>query len=261
MSHRASHWLAELPPEGITNGAFRVLFHLCDAHNSKRPPETACFPSQEALRAATGLSNGGLNKALNDIEAAGLMRRRRTRNQDGTRGSTYYILGCDVDLAQHPTPQNGDGANSTFGGQPTPLSGMNQLHSSGVEPVSEPVREPVIPQTPIKSDLFEVGKPTSTKRPSEKNDEEAMSILSQVCSPPVAREFVAHRREMKKPITPRSARAMAGKVKSHPNPDAVFNESIANGWQGIFPEKIKSGGQGNVGNRAKNWFAAAMSAE
>ena len=65
MSHKASHWLATIPADAINASAFRVLFHLCDAHNSQRDPETACFPSQEKLRASTGLSNGGLNNALN----------------------------------------------------------------------------------------------------------------------------------------------------------------------------------------------------
>ena len=114
MSHKASHWLAEIPPALLKDSDFRVLFHLCDAHNSKRDPQTACFPGQALLREATGLSNGGLNNALNRIEGAGLMRRRRTRNLDGTKGPTYYILGCDFDEAQ-PTPQNGVGENGEHG--------------------------------------------------------------------------------------------------------------------------------------------------
>jgi DNA-binding MarR family transcriptional regulator len=164
MSHKASHWLATIPAEAISASAFRVLFHLCDAHNSQRDPETACFPSQEKLRASTGLSNGGLNNALNALEAANLIRRRRTRNADGTRGPTYYILGCDRDLSQEPPPENGDGekaaefcapagdkvvekaaANSKSGRKPSPNSGVNQLHQGGDEPVIDPVKkEPVI---------------------------------------------------------------------------------------------------------------------
>ena len=155
MSHKASHWLAEVPADRINSGAFRVLFHLCDAHNSKRAPETACFPSQERLREATGLSNGGLNNALNSLERAGLIRRRRTRAADGTKGPTFYILACDEDIA--PTPESGDGekpeeagessdapkpANSTLRGKPSPLSGPNHLHSTGDKPVKEPLKEP-----------------------------------------------------------------------------------------------------------------------
>lgn len=142
MSHKASHWLADLPADSLNASAFRVLFHLCDAHNSKRDPETACFPSQEQLRVATGLSNGGLNNALNAIEAAGFFVRNRTRNADGTRGPTYYILGCDADLCGYPTPNNGDGSNSNPEAKPSPIQAPNHLHSSGVEPVIEPVNEP-----------------------------------------------------------------------------------------------------------------------
>lgn len=164
MSHKASHWLADISPALLKDSDFRVMFHLCDAHNSKRSADTACFPSQETLREATGLSNGGLNNALNRLEQAGLMRRRRTRNADGTKGPTYYILGCDVSDIQ-PSPESGDGAKpehssdidpdsvvdkpvdnsatiSTLGAEPSPHRGSNQLHARGDKPVKEPVKEP-----------------------------------------------------------------------------------------------------------------------
>lgn len=142
MSHKASHWLADIPASLLTAHEFRVLFHLCDAHNSRRDPETACFPSQKSLMEATGLSNGGLNNAIKAIEDKGLLRRRRTRKPDGTRGPTYYILGCDLPQQQQPTPSDGDGTNSISDGEPTPFGGQNQLHPGGVEPVKEPVKEP-----------------------------------------------------------------------------------------------------------------------
>ncbi len=168
MSHRASHWLSDIPAEAMTHGAFRVMFHLCDAHNSKRPPETACFPSQALLMKATGLSSSGLNKVLNKLEADGFLRRRRTRNADGTQGPTYYILGCDFEEAQ-PAPLSGDGskgeqtgdpeagrgavsdagepvdksgADSTRGRKPTPLKRTSRLHHGGDKPVIEPLKEP-----------------------------------------------------------------------------------------------------------------------
>ena len=184
MSHRASTWLAELPPEIINNGAFRVLFHLCNAHNSRRAPHEACFPNQETLREVTGLSNGGLNNALNAIEKAGLMRRRRTRMTDGTRGATYYILGCDGKIAQGPTPESGDGTNSKSATKPSPNSGTNHLQWSGDKPVSEPVKEPLPPLYFPQADLFGAPeeKPPPRKRsvalpegwvPSAKNIEDA----------------------------------------------------------------------------------------
>lgn len=65
-------------------------------------------------------------------------------------------------------------------------------------------------------------------------------ILSDVLKPAVAEDFIAHRREIKKPLTERAAKAMVGRLRDHPNPNAVVNESIANGWQGVFPDKVKS---------------------
>lgn len=165
MSHKASHWLADIPAGVLRDSDFRVMFHLCDAHNSKRPPETACFPSQEKLREVTGLSNGGLNNSLKRMEEAGLLWRRRTRSADGTKGPTYYILGCDFDAAP-PSPQNGDGDEgdcsddvlvdnavdspvdksasiSTLSASPSPHRGTHQLHARGDKPVIEPLIEPV----------------------------------------------------------------------------------------------------------------------
>lgn len=143
MSHKASCWLAEIPAEALTGAQFRVLFHLCDAHNSKRDPETACFPRQDRLREATGLSNGGLNKALNALEAAGFIRRRRTTEPGSAVQRTYYILGCDLEKGQEQTPLSGDRANSTFCEANSTFQG-GKLHFGGVsyEPVSNRKEEP-----------------------------------------------------------------------------------------------------------------------
>lgn len=128
MSHKATAWLAELETEALTNGEFRVLFHLCDCHN----PKFGCYPSQEFLRAKTGLSNGGLNKVLLGLEAKGLLAREQRNNAETKkRISSRYILGFEL----KPTPLSGDGANSTFDAEPTPLFDESQLHPSGDKPV------------------------------------------------------------------------------------------------------------------------------
>ncbi|MBM1817172.1 hypothetical protein JQW92_18160 [Sulfitobacter pseudonitzschiae] len=64
-------------------------------------------------------------------------------------------------------------------------------------------------------------------------------ILSQAVSQDIAKEFIAARREMKKPVTERAARSMVEQLSGHHDPNAVIRSSISNGWQGIFPDKIK----------------------
>lgn len=139
MSHKANYWLAKLDPSLIKAGAFRVLFHLCDHHNDSRDPGLACFPSQETLKEKTGMSNGALNNALNDMEAAGLIRRRRSTAPGSRERRTYYILGCDFQALDEQTPENGDCVNSP---EQTPVFevtnsslGRNKLQPTGEEPV------------------------------------------------------------------------------------------------------------------------------
>ncbi|WP_300067775.1 helix-turn-helix domain-containing protein [uncultured Ruegeria sp.] len=149
MSHAATHWLADLPPGTMTHGEFRVLFHLCDCHNASM----GCFPKQTYLREHTGLSNGGLNKALAGLEEKGLILRKQERDARTNRQKpTHYILGFEIDGQQEPSPLSGAGksakAVSTFDAVPSPLSEGVRLHSGGVyidEPVKEPVKEPCAP--------------------------------------------------------------------------------------------------------------------
>ncbi|MEY8099055.1 helix-turn-helix domain-containing protein [Falsihalocynthiibacter sp. S25ZX9] len=171
MSHKATTWLASIPPDDITHGEFRVLFHLCDCHN----PSAGCFPSQGYLRRMSGGSNGGINKWLLGLEEKGLIERELDFDPiTKKRKPTQYTLGFEMDRSVNaghvsgfdndtkPTPLSGDGANSTFDAKPTPLSGNSQLHPSGVvlkdKPVIKPVIEPCAseaePQTIFNLEIF-----------------------------------------------------------------------------------------------------------
>lgn len=144
MSHRATQWLASIEPERLSHGEFRVLFHLCDCHN----PSAGCFPKQSYLLANTGLSNGGLNKALQGLERSGLIRRQAGRKERGGQfRATVYVLEFEPDFAPAPSPLSGDGgpgAPSPLSGDggpasPSPLSGDDLLHSvemANKEPVN-----------------------------------------------------------------------------------------------------------------------------
>jgi hypothetical protein len=98
-----------------------------------------------------------------------------------------------------------------------------------------------------------------TKEPNGSKDAGAVSILSPVVGHSLASEFVAHRREMKKPMTERAAAATVRQIEGHHDPCAVLVASIANGWQGVFPEKIKpqfkaiNGGQNDRDNQTARY--------
>lgn len=62
-------------------------------------------------------------------------------------------------------------------------------------------------------------------------------------SPDAWGDWCQHRREIRKPLTPASCRHQAKQLADHPNPDHVLNLSIANGWTGLFPEKVHASSQ------------------
>lgn len=62
-------------------------------------------------------------------------------------------------------------------------------------------------------------------------------------------QYVAYRRKARiKPLLPESVRAQWRKLATY-GPDIArlaIGESIGNGWQGIFPERVANGAQGNL---------------
>lgn len=149
MSHKATNWLANLAPETMTAGAFRVMFHLCDCHN----PSNGCFPAQAYLMDKCNLSNSGLNLILKRLENDGLIaRHQRVDSKTRKKRPTRYLFPFEDGFSSakptpesgdgvtaKPAPESGDGSISTFRGKPSPLSGQSHLHRGGDKPVKEPV--------------------------------------------------------------------------------------------------------------------------
>ncbi|WP_160116025.1 helix-turn-helix domain-containing protein [Candidatus Halocynthiibacter alkanivorans] len=148
MSHKATNWLSQIEATDLGNSEFRVLFHLCDCHN----PSQGCFPTQGYLIAATGVSNGTLNNALNSLERKGLIQRHQSwDNKTKRQRPTRYLLGFEiakdaepspktgVGNVAKPTPKTGDGADSNKHPDPSPKNRKSRLQPTGEEPVKEPV--------------------------------------------------------------------------------------------------------------------------
>ena len=51
-------------------------------------------------------------------------------------------------------------------------------------------------------------------------------------------DWCQYRTQSKKPLTAKACELIAKKLEGHRNADAVINESIANSWTGLFPEKV-----------------------
>ena len=77
-------------------------------------------------------------------------------------------------------------------------------------------------------------------RKQRTSDEVLVTALAEIVGPDISKAFVAHRKELKKPLTVNAINAMAKKLEGHHDPGAVLTDSIANGWQGIFPDKVRN---------------------
>lgn len=51
-------------------------------------------------------------------------------------------------------------------------------------------------------------------------------------------DFCKHRKSKRAGLTEEAVKRITAKLESHPTPDDVLNQSIENGWTGIFPEKV-----------------------
>jgi hypothetical protein len=61
--------------------------------------------------------------------------------------------------------------------------------------------------------------------------------LCAVLSEEMADAFIAHRKAKRAKLTEHAAQLIAAKLCTHPNPDAVVEQTIMNGWTGVFPDR------------------------
>lgn len=148
MSHKATNWAVTI--RGIKAGAKVVLWHLADCHN----PQNGCFPSLEYLSHHAEVSLSQVKVHLNDMEARGLIKRVRMKDEDTRKQlSTRYFLAFEDGFESvesndppgpsrdendaKPGPESGPGTGADSDEKPGPDSG----ESRGRIPAPNPVKE------------------------------------------------------------------------------------------------------------------------
>lgn len=90
MSHEATNWAVKM--KGLRPIAKIVLWHLADCHN----PTMGCFPTQEYLAEHAEISRASVNRVLDELESAGVLRREKQIDQETKRQRpTRYVLGFE----------------------------------------------------------------------------------------------------------------------------------------------------------------------
>jgi hypothetical protein len=84
-------------------------------------------------------------------------------------------------------------------------------------------------------------------------------VLPECINPDVFSEYIKHRRNLKKPMTEHAKKLLIKKLlkfeQSGHNPNAVLNQSIENGWIGVF--EIKQENQRNQNGTNQQYLSAS----
>ena len=87
--------------------------------------------------------------------------------------------------------------------------------------------------------------PLPTRKQCRKPTEKVATFVApDWIDPETWKDFQQHRIEIKKKLTPTATKGLIAKLDKHrktADPNAVLRESIAQGWQGVFPEKLTNG--------------------
>jgi DNA-binding transcriptional ArsR family regulator len=199
-----------------------VLIKLAD--NASDQGE--CWPSYQHIADQCEIDRSTVRKHIKHLEAQGLV---RIENREGPKGNStnLYYLTLRTPVGQNSTPV---GPESTgVGPQPTPPVGPESTRTShSFEPVTEPV-EKTVADAP------------SAKKKAQKFD--PMTCKPANVSEQTWSDWCQHRKEIRKPLTATTCAKQAKTLAGHHAPDAVINQSISNGWTGLFPEKVLPGAQ------------------
>lgn len=182
-------------------GELLVLLALADFAND----DGECWPSLKTVGERARMTERGVRKILRRLEDTGWL---KTVTGGGRGGANRYVV-----CTRNPEPETRNAVPpepETRNRSAKTRNGSAETRNGGSAKPSRTIKEP---------------------------SEDIARALCGVLSPDVAAAFIDHRRGIKKPLTVKAAEIICKKLRDHPDPDAVVEDSIANGWQGVFPKK------------------------
>lgn len=201
MSHDATNWA--IKQKGLKPATKIVLWHLCDRFH----PDQGCFPSLDTLAEDCEMSRRSVQDHIAELEKVGLISVEKMPRRNGQLPRNRYILAFET------LGQNLPKAKSALGNsEPSPLA--NPRKSLGQN----------LPTNSVKG----------TSKRTSKDTGEAVACLAEVIGQDLAVAFDAHRKAKRSPLTTHAAELIAKELKGHPDPVAVIEKTIMQGWTGVF---------------------------
>jgi hypothetical protein len=238
--------------EKLTPGEKLVFVDLAWRSND----DGECFALLSSLIETTSMSKRAVQDNLTKLEGRKLV----TRNVRGGRSSTFKLYPTQADLAPiEPLPH---GADLALHGADLALHGADSaIKQADLAPITTnklPNNYLTIPQTPTATTA-------NRKKPQAAQGEKIPLIdLPVWVTPDLYADIVAHRKSLKCPVTVQAMRVVLELAEPHvaagQDLRAMLNQSISNGWKGLFPLRAQQHtGQGFSGNdplasNGRNWI-------
>lgn len=212
--------LAELSANGLVvfyEHAGKEYIHVTGWQHQKIEKPTYKHPKHEAAKeGAKATGNGGMQPQAHVVD----------------NDSSNARRGVAEESPSSPRPldpvMEGKGKEEEQEQEPP-------LPPAAEQPAGE---QPELPLTP---------EPDHPKRRARNPDPkfDPLSACPPNVSPEVWAKWVKCRKEQGKPLKETTCEAQAKQLAGHPKPDAVIENSIAAGWQGLFPDRVAASA-GNV---------------
>jgi len=190
---------------------------------SLQDPVRGCYASNSHFARFFGLSSSRVSEIISALSAKGLLRVELIR--DGRQ-----VVERRVRLT------------NLFGKPNTYSENTATLFGKGGDPYSEKAEESNTKSNSTNEGERAAAKASSTaSRKASKFD--PLTACPANVTPSVWADWCQHRREIGKRLTKTTCNRQTKTLAGHHAPDAVINQSISNGWTGLFPEKVLPGSQ------------------
>ena len=205
------NWAFWEVPADLSPRARLVLLAMADYANE----ENQCWPAYNKLQQKCGISRPTISKAINELIEFGLIARVR-RRADDVQMSNLYLL----KMSKNPREELSK-----------PLSKPLSKDGFTVTQRKNPNTEPKSKEGEIFEETSEEAIEAEVEFPAELNTPEFQTQW---------KAYEAYRRENRfRPLKPSSVKAKLKEMSDWGHAQALqaINDTIANGWQGIFPPK------------------------
>ncbi|MBV1814499.1 helix-turn-helix domain-containing protein [Pseudomonas viridiflava] len=194
---------------------------------SLQDPVRGCYASNSHFAKFFSLSNSRVSEIISSLSAKGLLRVELIR--DGRQVVERRVRLSDL-----------------FGKSNTYSEKTATLFGKGGDPYSEKAQGSNTKSNST-NEGEERGSAKASPAASRKTSKfDPLTLCPPNVSPATWADWCQHRREIGKRLTKTTCERQAKTLAGHHSPDAVINQSISNGWTGLFPEKVLPGAKASA---------------